>query len=166
MRITLNNSGPDFSGTLSVYTFSAQTRSNSGPASYSPWSFEEPIKLARGTQKQITLNIPLYVGPNYPFGVEARVLDTHGRVVVTQQDTPNYLNPNDILVGVFSDNSAGFGPLSSVSLPNHASSIVVAPLDAASIPATAELLSSFDMLVFDDFATGTLSAAQRSALVS
>jgi hypothetical protein len=106
------------------------------------------------------------MGLNYPFGVEARVLDTHRQVVVTQQDTPNYLFPNDILVGVFSDNNAGFGPLSTVSLPNHTSSIVVTSLDAASMPASAGMLSSFDMLIFDDFTTSRLSAAQRSALVS
>lgn len=166
VRITLHNSGPDFSGSLAVLTFSAQGRSNKGPATYSPWNFQVPVKLARGAQKQITLNIPLYVGTSYPFGVEARVLDTHGRAVVTQQDVPDYLNPNDIFVGVLSDNSAGFGPLATVSLPNHASSIVVTTLDAASMPANAEVLSSFDMLIFDDFTTSTLSAAQRSALVS
>lgn len=166
VRLTLKNSGPDFSGSVSVYTFSSQTRSNSGPAAYSPWNFQVPVTLAKGAQQQINLNIPLFVGTNYPFGVEARVLDTRGHVVVTQQDVPNYLNPNDMLVGVFSDNSAGFGPLSTVSLPNHASTIVVTPLDAATMPASAEILSNFDMLIFDDFTSAALSAAQRSALVS
>jgi uncharacterized membrane protein YhaH (DUF805 family) len=166
VRITLNNSGPIFNGTLNVLTFTAQGRSITGPATYSPWNFEVPVKLAKGTQKQITLNIPFYVGQIYPFGVEARVLDTQGHVVITQRDTPNYLNPNDILAGVLSDNSAGFGPLSTVLLPNHSSSIVVTPLDAASMPATAEVLSSFDILIFDDFTTSRLNAAQRSALVS
>lgn len=166
VRIVLNNSGPNFNGTLNVLTFTAQGRFNTYPLIYSPWSFQAPIKLAKGTQKTITLTIPFYAGPYYPFGVEARVLDTQGHVVITRRDTPNYLNPSDILVGVLSDNSAGFGPLSTVSLPNHASSIVVTPLDAASMPATAEVLSSFDILIFDDFTTSRLNAAQRSALVS
>ena len=166
VRVTLNNSGADFSGTLSVSIFGSQKGLNSGPPIYSPWSFEEPLKLAKGTQKQINLNLPIYMGLNYPFGVEARLLDTYRQVVVTKQDTPNYLFPSDILVGVFSDNGAGFGPLSTVSLPNHSSSIVVTSLDAASMPASARLLSSFDMLIFDDFTTSKLNAAQRSALVS
>ncbi len=166
VQITLNNSGSDFNGWVSVSTFSSSTRSNSGPAAYSPWNFQVPIQLARGARKQIHLNIPLYVGTNYPFGVEARVLDARGHVVVTRRDVPNYLNPNDILVGVFSDNSAGFGPLSTVSLPNHATSIVVTSLDAASMPASSSILASFDMLIVDDFTTAALSPGQRAALVS
>jgi hypothetical protein len=167
VQIALSNSGADFSGTISVYTFSSQARSSSGPVAYSPWNFQVPVKLARGARKAIHLNIPLYyVSTNYPFGVEARVLDTQGHVVVARQDVANYLNPNDILVGVFSANNAGFGPLSTVALPYHASSIVVTSLDAASMPASSDLLTNFDMLIFDDFTTATLSAAQRAALIS
>src|SRR5437660_952234 len=40
VQITLNNSGPIFNGTLDVLTFTAQGRSNTGPATYSPWNFE------------------------------------------------------------------------------------------------------------------------------
>ena len=39
VRVTLNNSGPDFSGTLSVSIFSTLKGSNFGPTTYSPWSF-------------------------------------------------------------------------------------------------------------------------------
>jgi len=163
VHVTLGNIVADFSGTLAINTFSGLSRIGPGTTT-SPWSFAEPVTVAQGTQKHITLTIPFYTGPFSPHGIVARLLDRHGRTVVTQEVTPEYLNPSDILVGIFSGHSAGFSPLSTVTLPNRYSSIVLAPLDAATMPTTTEVLSSFDIIVFDDFATSTLSPAQLSTL--
>ncbi len=163
VRVTLGNTGADFSGMLAINTFSGVSRTDPGTTS-SPWSVAEPVTLARGTQKQITLTVPLYMGPFPPHGIAARLFDRHGRIVVTQEVTPEYLNPGDIFVGIFSGHNAGFSPLSAVTLPNPYSSIVLAPLDATTMPTTTGVLSSFDVIVFDDFATNTLSPAQLSAL--
>jgi hypothetical protein len=163
VRVTLGNTGADFSGTLAINTFSSLSRTGPG-TTISPWSFAEPVTMTQGTQKQITLTVPLYMGPFPPHGIVARLLDRHGRTIITQEATPEYLNPGDIFVGIFSDHSAGFSPLSAVTLPNRYSSIVLAPLDATTMPATTTVLSSFDIIVFDGFATSTLSPAQLSAL--
>jgi len=163
VRVTLGNTGADFSGTLAINTFSSLSRTGPG-TTISPWSFAEPVTMTQGTQKQITLTVPLYMGPFPPHGIVARLLDRHGRTIITQEATPEYLNPGDIFVGIFSDHSAGFSPLSAVTLPNRYSSIVLAPLDATTMPTTTTVLSSFDIIVFDGFATSTLSPAQLSAL--
>ncbi len=163
IRITLNNQGPDFSGTLAINTVSGQPAPG-GAVATSPWSFEEAVTLARGMRKQVALTVPLYMGLFAPHGILARLLDTHGHAVVTQESSPEYLSPADILVGIFSDHSTGFNPLSTVTLPNRYSSIVLAPLDATTMPTTAAVLANFDMIVLDDFTTRTLSSAQLSTL--
>jgi hypothetical protein len=163
VRVTLGNTGADFSGTLAINTFSGLSRAGPG-TTISPWSFAEPMTLAQGTQKLITLIAPLYMGPFPPHGVVARLLDRHGRTIITQEATPEYLNPGDIFVGIFSDHNAGFSPLSTVTLPNRYSSIVLAPLDATTMPTTTTVLSSFDIIIFDGFATSMLSRAQLSTL--
>src|SRR6266849_10353958 len=104
VRIKLSNQGTDFSGTLAINTISGQA-ATSGGANTSPWHFEEAVTLPHGTQKQLTLTVPLYMGLFSPHGISVQLLDRHGRAVVTQQVTPEYLNPGDILVGIFSDTS-------------------------------------------------------------
>lgn len=163
IRVTLSNQGADFRGTLAINTFSGLSPINGG-SNISPWSFEEPVTLPQGTQKQLTLTMPLYMGLFPPHGITAQLRDTHGHVVATQQATPDYLNPGDILVGIFSDNYAGFSPLSAVTLPNSYSSVALAPLDATTMPTTTTVLSNFDVIILDDFATATLSPAQVRTL--
>jgi len=163
IRVRLGNQGADFRGTLAINTFSGLSLINGG-SNNSPWSFEKPVTLLQGTQKQFTLTMPLYMGLFPPHGIMAQLLDTHGHAVVTQQATPAYLNPGDILVGIFSDNYAGFSPLSTVTLPNSYSSVALAPLDATTMPTTTTVLSSFDVIILDDFATATLSPAQIQTL--
>lgn len=163
VRVMLSNIGPDFSGTLAINTFSGQSRT--GPeTTLSPWSIAEPVTLSRGTHKQVTVTVPLYMGQFAPYGIVARLLDGQGRTVVIQEVTPDYLNPGDILVGIYSDHSTGFNPLSAVKLPNRYSTVDLAPLDATTMPTANAVLSSFDIIVFDDFATSTLNSTQLSAL--
>jgi hypothetical protein len=163
IHITISNQGPDFSGRLVINTVSGQSLPGS-MASTSPWSFEEPVTLARGTQKQIALTVPLYMGLFSPHGVLVKLLDQHSNLVAMQEQMPEYLGPSDFLVGIFSDYSAGFDPLSTVTLPNRYSSIVLVPLDASTMPTTTTVLANFDVIVLDDFATRTLSSAQLSTL--
>ncbi len=163
VRVTLSNQGADFRGTLAINTSSGLSPINGG-SNTSPWSFEEPVTLPQGTQKQLTLTMPLYMGLFPPHGIMAKLRDTHGHAVATQQVTPEYLNPGDILAGIFSDNYAGFSPLSAVTLPNSYSSVGLAPLDATTMPTTTTVLSNFDVIVLDNFATARLSPAQLRTL--
>src|SRR6266516_4230189 len=152
VRVTLNNTGADFSGKLAINTFSGQSRIGAG-TTLSPWSFTESVTLTRRTQKHLTLTVPLYMGLFAPHGLAARLLDGNGHTIVTQEVTPQYLNPGDILVGIFSSHSTGFSPLSSVTLPDRYNSVSLVSLDATTLPTTLTVLSNFDVIVFDDFAT-------------
>src|SRR5205085_6695933 len=105
--------------------------------------------------------------PSPPSGVIVMLSDSAGKVVATQNAAPFTLDLGSLLIGVVSDKSAqsaGFAPLNAVTLPDAARSINVVSLDTSTFPDTSEALSSFDMLVLDEFNTHALDAAQLTAL--
>ena len=159
VQVTLKNTGADFNGTLSLSAslppFLAQ--GNSVPTS----SYQLPIALPNGTQKQVALNMPLYYDVE---SVVANLLDRSGNIVVSQTAKLNPLLPNEVFVGILSDATAGFGPLNAAPLPTQGGSVALDFLNAGSLPAIPALLKNFDMLVLDNFTTGSLSAAQLAAL--
>ena len=161
VQVTLRNDGADFNGVLSlsapVPQFLAQ--SNTLPTS----AYQLPVALPNGTQKQLTLNIPLYYDVQ---SVTAKLLDGGGNVAVTQTATLNPLLPADVFVGILSDQSSGFGPLSATPLPDQSGSVALDFLNASAMPAMPALLKNFDVIVLDNFTTGTLGAAQLTALQS
>jgi hypothetical protein len=165
VRVTMTNSGASFSGTLALQTFSARSATNQGAPILSPWSFTQPVTLPHDARKTMTLTVPLYVGsPYHPSGVTAKLVDAHGRTVASQQVSPEYAGVTDILVGVLSDNSASFNALSYLTLPDHDTSILVAVLDKQTFPTSITVLSAFDVVILDNFATDTLSGEQLRAL--
>ena len=159
VQVTLNNTGADFNGTLSVSAslppFLAQ--GNAAPAS----SYQLPIALPNGTQKQVTLDMPLYYDVQ---SVVAKLLDGGGNIVVSQTAKLNPLLSTEVFVGILSDATSGFGPLNAAPLPLQGGSVALDFLNAGSLPSMPELLRNFDMLVLDNFTTGSLSAAQLAAL--
>ncbi len=165
VRVTMANSGASFSGTLALQTFSARSATNQGAPILSPWSFTQPVTLPHNARKTITLTVPVYVGsPYHPSGVTAKLVNAHGHTVASQQASPEYASVTDILVGVLSDNSAGFNALSYLTLPDHDISILVATLDKQTFPTAITVLSAFDVVILDNFATATLSGEQLRAL--
>jgi hypothetical protein len=168
VQVALSNTGPDFSGTLSIDAssiYSQYTR----PGSSGSLSYQMPITLPGGAQKQVTLYVPLnnsaYNGQS--FGdITVKLLDSAGRVVGTQPGRLNPVGTNDVLVGVLSDQSTSFGPLSSVSLPSQGSSVISVSLNASTMPTIAAVLKNFDLVVLDNFTTSTLSKEQLDALQS
>jgi hypothetical protein len=159
VQVTLNNNSADFNGTLSLSPSLPLflTQGNSVPTS----SYQLPIALPNGTQKQVTLNIPLYYDVQ---SVVANLLDGSGNVVVTQTAKLNPLLPTEVFVGILSDSTAGFGPLNAAPLPVQGGAVALDFLNASTMPAVPALLKNFDMIVLDSFTTGSLSAAQLAAL--
>jgi hypothetical protein len=132
-----------------------------------PWSYQESITLPHSTQKQISLYVPFYESPTVPRGIVATLSDSNGKIIATQTAVPYTLRPGALLIGILSDQaaeSAGFSPLSAVSLPDPARSIELATLNAGTLPDMAEALGNFDVIVLEDFNTSMLSTAQLSAL--
>lgn len=159
VQVTLRNNGPDFSGTLSLTASNPQyvLQNNSSTTS----NYQLPITLANGAQKQVTMYIPLYLSMQ---NVTVKLLDSSGQIVGTQSSALNPLASGDVFVGVLSDQSLGFGPLSTVPLPNQGGSVIVEYLTASTMPVMTGILKNFDIIVLDNFTTSNLSPAQLSAL--
>lgn len=165
VRVTMENSGANFSGVLALQTFSARSATNQGAPILSPWSFTQPVTLPHNARKTVTLTVPMYLGSSYhPSGVLAKLVDAHGRTVASQETSPEYAGVTDMLVGVLSDNSAGFNALSYLTLPDRDISVLVAALDRNTFPTSTTVLSAFDVIILDNFATSTLSGGQLRTL--
>lgn len=158
VQVALTNNGTDFTGTVSIDAPNAQ---NQFGESSSPSTYQMPITLPNGAQKQISLYIPLYGSPQ---SITVDLLDTNGNVVRTQTIALQPLNPGDIFVGILSDQASGFGPLSGFTLPNPGSLVITDSLTASTLPDKAAVLKNFDLIILDNFTTSTLSPNQLSAL--
>ena len=158
VQIALQNEGADFTGAVSISTNNAQ---NSFSGSGSQSGYQLPITLANGAQKQVTLYVPIYTSTQ---SITVSLLDTNGTTVRKQNSILQPLNPGDIFVGILSDSSTGFGPLSGFALPNPGSLLITDNLTATTLPDNAEALQNFDLIVLDNFTTSTLSANQLAAL--
>ncbi|HYX50750.1 MAG TPA: hypothetical protein VE843_13455, partial [Ktedonobacteraceae bacterium] len=165
VQITLSNEGSNFSGMISVTTYSGPSRQLVG--NILPWRYQASVALPHGTQKQINFSIPFYESPTVPKGIVATLSDTKGKVITTQTATPFILHSDSLLIGILSDHTAessAFSALSEVSLPAIERSIELATLNASTMPDVAEMLDNFDIIILDDFTTSTLNHAQLNAL--
>jgi len=159
VQVTLRNTGPDFSGTLSLTASNPQYVLQSNPSTTS--SYQLPITLANGAQKQVTMYMPLYLSMQ---DVTVKLLDNGGQVIGTQSTALNPLAPGDVFVGVLTDQSLGFGPLSTAMLPSQGGSVIVEFLNASTMPVMTGILKNFNIIVLDNFTTSNLSPAQLTAL--
>src|SRR5579884_784542 len=164
VQVQVSSEGASFRGTLSVQVYSSPPGFGARITDVSPWSFEEPVMLARGTQQQIDLSVPYALSPTLPRGIIATLRDQHGKTVTSQTSPVFTLKPGDLFLGLFSDEQTGFDPLNAVSLPNQFDSPTLTALDASSMPTGAAVLQNFDVLILDDFDSSTLSAQQLLAL--
>ncbi len=166
VQVALSNEGSNFSGVISVTTYSGFSR-QLVVGSMLPWSYKASVVLPHGTQKQINFNIPFYETPAVPQGVVATLSDNDGKVITTQTAKPFILRSGSLLIGILSDHTAEspeFNPLSQVSLPNPERSVELATLNASTMPDVAEVLDNFDVIVLEDFTISTLNHTQLNAL--
>ena len=169
VRVTVSNgSSAPFSGTVLARVFSGFRRvATATDTVLSSEQFEEFVTVARGMQKQVTLYVPFdVIGPINYRGVQVDLLDSHRRVVATQDQRVYTLNAGDVLVGTLSDASTNFDALNRAALPSAASSLLLSSFDATTLPTMATVLDNLDALVLVDFTTSTLKPAQLSALAT
>ncbi len=160
IQVKLSNNGADFSGTLSVDIPSAYGNTIAS-------TYTIPVTLATGAQKQLVFSIPLSLGAlGTTQSVTVHLLDNTGHLVGTQIASLRSLGPNDLFVGLLSDQSSGFGPLSTATFPGQAqsASLLTEQLNAANMPTEAALLRNFNLIILDNFTTSTLSNDQITAL--
>ncbi len=166
VQIALSNEGSNFSGFVSVTTYSGFVR-QVAVGNTLPWSYQASVVLPHGIQKQISLDIPFYETPTLPHGIVATLSDNKGKVITTQTATPYILRSGSLLIGILSDHTAEspeFSSLSKVTLPDPGRDIELATLNASTMPDVSEVLDNFDVIVLDDFTTGALKPAQLNAL--
>ncbi len=162
VQVSLRNDSIDFSGTLSVGVPSPYT--GAGNNSYSA-SYQVPINLANGAQKQVTIYIPLNTGAaGAQQDIKVNLLDRSGNVVNSQVTTLHSLTTGDVLIGTLSDQSSGLSQLNAVMLPSAGSTLITESLDATNFPSVAAVLRNFDIIVIDNFSSSSLSKDQLTAL--
>src|ERR1700716_2565917 len=152
VTIDIANKGADVEGTLEVNAAAMVNGPPIGSAIY-----ETHMSLAAGATKHVRTYV---IEDQAPSTVSVRIVQ-NGRVLASA-DSPSSTAAN-ALVGVLSDQSAAeLDNFKAVKWGSTSADVVHLSLD--DVADTAILLRAFDLIVIDDFATDTLTAAQRSAL--
>ena len=158
--VALSNTGADFTGTLSI-TPPPSLSTTEWPSTL----YQSSITLPMGAQKQVTLYIPLKANaPDASQMLNVQLLDTHGHLLLTHATFVSPLNPQDVFVGLLSDQPGNFSALANVELPDHTATLLTEPLNASTFPTQAASLNNFDMLMLDNFTSSTLNNDQLHAL--
>jgi len=162
LYITLHNNGPEFSGMLATSNpagFVWQDTYSMVPAS----TYQQPVTVQHGTQKQVTLYLPITAQFNI-VNISVQLLDSHGKEVQSQSVSLHQLFPEDVFVGLLSDQTTGFDSLRNVVLPNSSDSVQVQYLNVQNMPSMAAVLANFNLIVLDSFNTSSLTHEQLRAL--
>src|SRR5215469_4946562 len=162
IQITLHNNGSDFNGMLSTSNPEGliwQDTYSMVPS----LNYQQPVIVPRGTQKLITLYLPI-TAQSSTVNIVVRLLDSYGTVVQSQRVLLHQLFPENAFVGVLSDQMTGFDALKNVALPNSSDSTVVEYLNAQNMPAMEAVLANFNLIVLDSFHTSSLTHEQLRAL--
>jgi hypothetical protein len=153
VTVDLTNKGPDVSGTLEVTT---SLPPGGGGQPFEAVIYQTPLSLPAGATKHLRTYV---VEDQVPSVVSVRLV-ANGRELVSADSQTN--NGATILIGVLSDQGTALDGFAA----QHPGSISanVVHLTLEDIGDSAVLLHAFDLLVIDDFATDTLTAAQRTAI--
>ena len=153
VTVDLTNNGPAVDGTLEV---TAGLAPGAGGQPFEAAIYQTPVSLPAGATKHLRTYV---VEDQVPSVVSARLV-ANGRELVSTDSQTN--NSATTLIGVLSDQGTAFDGFSA----QHPGSInaSVAHLSLDDVGESGVLLRAFDLLVIDDFATDTLTAAQRTAI--
>ena len=162
LYITLHNNGSDFNGTLKTSNpegFVWQDTYSTVPSSI----YQQPVTVPRGTQKQVTLYLPLTT-QSTTVSISVQLLDSYGKMVQSQSVLLHQLFPGNAFVGLLSDQMNSFDALRNVELPNSSDSMQVEYLNAQNMPSKEAVLANFNVIILDSFHTSSLTHEQLRAL--
>jgi hypothetical protein len=162
LYITLHNNGPDFNGMLTTNNPEGliwQDTYSMIPSSI----YQQPVTILHGTQKQVTLYLPI-TAQSTTVSIIVQLLDSYGKVVQSQSVLLHQLYPENVFVGLLSDQMSGFDALRNVVLPNSSDSVQVEYLNAQNMPSMEAVLANFNLIVLDSFHTRSLTREQLRAL--
>jgi len=151
VNVDLTNGGPAVDGTLEVQT----NNTGQGGPPIGAATYQTPISLAAGATKHVRT----YVTEDNPGTVSVRVVQNR-QILASQEVTIPYTS-SGLMAGIVSDQPSA---LDSLGIIHAGLSPLVVHLSPAEISDSAPVLRTFDLLAIDDFATDTLTDAQRNAL--
>ena len=151
VAIDVTNRGRDVDGTVEVTT----GNNTNGPPIGSV-IYQAHVSLPSGATKHLKTYL---VEDQAPATVSARIVQ-NGQVLASSDAQPG--TAAAVLIGVLSDQSTALDNFAAVHPGGLAAS--VAHLSLEDVSDSPILLRAFDLLAIDDFATDSLTAAQRGAL--
>jgi len=154
VTIDLTNKGPDVEATLEVTTGSGSNPNNGQPLE--SVIYQSHLSLPAGATKHLRTYL---VEDQAPSVVSVRIV-ANGQVLASADSQTSA--PATVLIGVLSDQAAALDSFSAVHPGGMSANVVHLSLE--DVGDSGILLRAFDLLVIDDFATDTLTAAQRSAV--
>lgn len=162
VQVSLRNDGADFSGFVSITVPAPSANiTRSSPTI----TYQQAVNLPTGSQKQVTLNVPVAVGDQGSTqAITVNLLDANYQKISSQTTTLRSIGPSDIFIGILSDQTSGFAPLNTVALNDPTASILMESLTATTMPTMTEVLKNFDLIILDDFTTSNLSKSQLTTL--
>jgi hypothetical protein len=151
VAIDVTNKGQDVDGTLEVSTTALANGPPIGPAIYMTH-----VSLASGATKHLKTYV---IEDQAPSPVSVRLVQ-NGQVVATGGSVGG--SATTTLIGVLSDQPTALDTFAAVHPASISASVVHLSLE--DLGDSALLLRAFDLLAIDDFATDSLTAAQRGAI--
>ena len=151
VAIDVTNKGQDVDGTLEVSTTALANGPPIGPAIYMTH-----VSLASGATKHLKTYV---IEDQAPSPVAVRLVQ-NGQVVATGGSVGG--SATTTLIGVLSDQPTALDTFAAVHPASISASVVHLSLE--DLGDSALLLRAFDLLAIDDFATDSLTAAQRGAI--
>lgn len=152
ISVTASNTGQGVEGELRV---SVEGFTGTGEVVYT-----YPISLPQGSRKQVRL----YPADLNAFGQEIQVdlLDTRGRVLLSERVRVQYISAETLLIGILSDAPATLDAISEVKPTYGETKVAILTVD--DLPEVGMGWTSLDVLVISDVDTGQMSDAQQAAL--
>ena len=147
--VSLTNSGPDRKLQIRVSTSTYMSTN---------LLFVRDVELAAGTTRDLTLDIVL---EGYSSGIEVEIYE-NGRRVADATATANSVALTDLVYGVVAGDPDSFSALGQIDPLSGSGYVALIPL--ADLPVTSAAYSTLDVLILSDVDTGTLTAAQLSAI--
>lgn len=154
VTVDITNTGPALEGTLEVQTANSSSLGKGGPP-VGAATYQTQISLAPGATKHVRT----YITEDSPGTISVSVV--HNGQILASQEAIAANTSSGMMAGVISDQPSA---LDSLGIIRTGLSPLVVHLSPTEVSDSAPVLRAFDLIAIDDFATDTLTDAQRNAL--
>lgn len=161
VRGSITNLGEDFTGELQVKAYTYEN----GEMQYTKYAiYAQPMTLAKGTTKQISMDIGM---STIRRSLEVSLVDTKGNVVFLKNVPVEAVSPDAIVFGVLTEQPTQLQYFSQIqTLYTEENMNQVFFLNADTFPNSESVLANFHAIVIDDFDTTVFSPEQINVLRS